>query len=141
MSELSAMTISRAARRNAAVRIYPSISIFRLNRALVPYQAMATARIHTAPEPGIGGNTACDLPGHQRKTRPEESDDGQLIFGIDYTLVELLYVVSLRLKVGALTSTWQVGVPPAEAQGGWMLHMAFSYKAKILHTSARFPIP
>ena len=49
-------------------------------------------------------------------------------------------MVSLRLKVGALTSTWQVGVPPAEAQGGWMLHMAFSYKAKILHTSARFPM-
>ena len=24
--------------------------------------------------------------------------------------------------------------------GGWMLHMASSYKAKILHTSARFPM-
>ena len=48
--------------------------------------------------------------------------------------------MGLWLKVGALTSTWQVGVPPAEAQGRWMLHMAFSYKAKILHTSARFPM-
>ena len=45
-----------------------------------------------------------------------------------------------RMQVGALTSIWQVGVPPAEAQGRWMLHMAFSYKAKILHTSARFPM-
>ena len=38
--------------------------------------------------------------------------------------------MSLRLMVGAI---------PQELQGG-MLHMAFSYKTKILHTSARFPM-
>ena len=39
--------------------------------------------------------------------------------------------MSLRLMIGAI---------PQELQRGWMLHMAFSYKAKILHTSARFPM-
>ena len=33
-----------------------------------------------------------------------------------------------------------VGAIPQEWQGGWMLHMAFSYKAKILYTSACFPM-
>ena len=30
----------------------------------------------------------------------------------------------LTLKVGALTSEWQVGVPPAEARGEWILRIA-----------------
>ena len=33
-----------------------------------------------------------------------------------------------------------VGAIPQELQGGWILHIAFSSKAKILHTSARFPM-
>ena len=41
--------------------------------------------------------------------------------------------------VCGLTSKGQVGVLLWEHRG-WMLHMAFSYKTKILHTSARFPM-
>ena len=46
---------------------------------------------------------------------------------------------SFGIRVGALTSKGR-SVCLLQRHRGWMLHIAFSYKAKILHTSARFPL-
>ena len=49
------------------------------------------------------------------------------------------YKYELTLIVGGLMSKGQVGVLLGEHRG-WMLHMAFSYKAKAFRTTAFFPL-
>ena len=49
------------------------------------------------------------------------------------------YKYELTLIVGGLTLKGQVGVLLGEHRG-WMLHMAFSYKAKAFRTTAFFPL-
>ncbi len=42
----------------------------------------------------------------------------------------------LRSRVGALTSSWQVGAIPQELQGGWILRIASFIKSKVYHIPA-----